>query len=440
MSLDEKVVKERDLVVKPRGTLSSLLRATDGSGSSSQTFVHQQIGHERTDSENHRLWRGRNEILERYARKGRPVPVRMQNLIRNADIGGNFQSVKKRVEGNPRILNINRTSGLLNYSYSGPVYARECNVDRNSTLFPAVPSDIGDRMIALGTTAIARTIPTNPVAGAAQFLGELREGLPTIPGSSYVNRGGLGGLADEYVNVEFGIKPIVSDLQKFGEAFRTSSEVLDQLERDSGRLVRRRYSFPEVREVSEPEVLSSNISYGSPPLRLANPSAFLQTSGRLTKQRVVTTRYWFSGAYTYYYDRGDSTRSRMKRTEQNLAKLFGLRLTPELLWELTPWSWLVDWKSNMGDAIHNFSAFHNDGLVMRYGYMMCHMTISDTYLLDGVVYADGTGGPLAQTFTTEVKKRVKATPYGFGLDPDAFTPRQWAILSALGISKGGKLL
>jgi len=39
-----------------------------------------------------------------------------------------------------------------------------------------------------------------------------------------------------------------------------------------------------------------------------------------------------------------------------------------------------------------------------------------------------------------VKKRVKATPYGFGLDTDAFTPRQWAILGSLGISRGSRLL
>jgi len=438
MSLNDKVVKERDLVVQPLGKVSATLSTS--TASSTSDFVHQQIGHERTDSENHPLWRGREDILKRYARKGQTPPGRIQNLIRNGDFGGEFESVKQRIEGVPRTLNILRSSGTFTYRYNGPIYARECNVGPRSSLYPSVPSDLRDRMIALGSTAIARTIPTNPVAGAAQFLGELREGIPTLPGSSYVNRGGPGGLADEYINVEFGIKPILGDLRKFGEAVRTGSTVLDQLERDSGRLVRRRYSFPEVREVQEPEVLSSNISYGSPPLRTASPSAYLQTSGRLTRQRTTITRYWFSGAYTYYYERGDSARAKLRRTEQDLAKLFGARVTPELLWELTPWSWLVDWSSNMGDVIHNFSAFHNDGLVMRYGYMMCHMVISDTYLLDGVVYADGTGGPLSQVFTTEVKKRVKATPYGFGLDPDKFTTRQWAILSALGISKGGKLL
>jgi len=70
--------------------------------------------------------------------------------------------------------------------------------------------------------------------------------------------------------------------------------------------------------------------------------------------------------------------------------------------------------------------------------MMAHVVIRDTYLLDGVVLKDGSGGPLSQTFVTEVKKRVKATPYGFGLDPDAYTGRQKAILAALGISRVAK--
>jgi hypothetical protein len=35
---------------------------------------------------------------------------------------------------------------------------------------------------------------------------------------------------------------------------------------------------------------------------------------------------------------------------------------------------------------------------------------------------------------------VKATPYGFGLAPSGFSPTQWAILVALGMSDGNKNL
>jgi hypothetical protein len=82
----------------------------------------------------------------------------------------------------------------------------------------------------------------------------------------------------------------------------------------------------------------------------------------------------------------------------------------------------------------------NDSLVLRWGYIMCHYTCRDTYLLDGVAVKGSTGGPRSQTFVTDVKTRYRATPYGFGLDIASFSPRQWAILGALGISRAQGML
>lgn len=121
--------------------------------------------------------------------------------------------------------------------------------------------------------------------------------------------------------------------------------------------------------------------------------------------------------------------------------LLGTRLDAETLWNLAPWSWLSDWKANIGDNIANASKLSEDGLVLRYGYLMSE-TISDhTLSLHGPI-PDGVGscGPISLTFSTVRKQRVRATPYGFGLDPNGFNVRQWSILGALGITKApGKL-
>jgi len=294
-------------------------------------------------------------------------------------------------------------------------------------------------MIAKGSTAIARTIPTNPVAGVAQFIGELREGLPAVPGRRLIGTKRASSLGDEYLNGAFGILPFVNDLRKFGDAARTSSEAIEQLKRDSGRLIRRRYSFPVERTVST-SVVSTNW-YGSPALRTGVASPYSTSPGKLTLTREETYEYWFSGCYTYHYQDGDRAVDKMRAAEQRLNRLFGIRLTPETLWELAPWSWAADWFGNAGDVFHNISALGRDSLVLRWGYVMCHYTCRDTYLAEGVSLKGNSSGPLSQTFITDVKKRVKATPYGFGLDPDTeFTPRQWAILGALGLSKGGRML
>jgi len=289
-------------------------------------------------------------------------------------------------------------------------------------------------MFGKGSTAIARVLPTNPVANAAQFLGELREELPSVPGSHLVNRDHSisNSVGHEYLNVEFGIKPMLSDFRKFGKAIRSSNAVLDQLRRDSGRLIRRRYAFPLEVTTEYTDMGNATVSPG------LNSYLFVgnDTTSHLEKVRTTTRAYSFSGAFTYHYSDAPGALGNLRRAEQNANKLFGTRITPDVLWELTPWSWAVDWVANYGDVLHNLSAFANDGLVMAYGYVMCHETISDAYTLSGVKLKGSPPVTLTQTFTSEVKRRLKATPFGFGLDPASFSVRQWAILAALGLSRG----
>jgi len=350
--------------------------------------------------------------------------------------------VKKTCYWDGQTVNINHvTTFPSTFTYAGPVFAKGIAVGENSIEFPSIPIDLEAKMLQRGATAIARTIPTNPVAGAAQFLGELRERLPALPGRELIrSKGDSSRLADEYLNLEFGLKPLIGDLQKFGEAVRTSNKVLEQLRRDAGRLVRRRYEFPE--ETTSKTTVTAAVPY--PPLRTGSTGGYSGASdgvGQLTKTETETYRYWFSGAYTYQYKDSDHRIvEKLARMEQDANRLFGLRLTPELIWELTPWSWAVDWVSNIGDVVHNVSAFSRDGLVMVYGYMMCEYTHRIDYTLDGMQFYRSPTSPLKQSFETKVKKRLKATPYGFGLDIDGFTTRQWAILGSLGISQGRGLL
>lgn len=238
-------------------------------------------------------------------------------------------------------------------------------------------------------------------------------------------------LGSEYLNIEFGWKPFISDLRKFAYVVKNANAILEQLERDSGKGIRRRHRFPSI---TSTEITTIGNATTLPAL---SSNYYSVGTGKRTKTRVTTTDYWFSGEYRYYVATGDSTRARIKRCAQEAEKLLGLRITPEVLWNLAPWSWLVDWFSNVGSLATNVSRFSQDGLQMRYGYVMCQTDISDTYSLAGVSLRGNRPINLTQTFGTISKIRKKATPYGFGLNPDLqFSARQWAILAALGISRG----
>jgi hypothetical protein len=132
----------------------------------------------------------------------------------------------------------------------------------------------------------------------------------------------------------------------------------------------------------------------------------------------------------------------MKAHQQKAEYLLGLELTPEVLWNLAPWSWLSDWVVNVGDNLHNVSAFSSDGLVMKYGYLMVESKVSQMRSLDAPLPLKG-GGSIAipSLHTASVRKqRFRATPYGFGMNPSSFNLRQWTILGALGLTKSTSAL
>jgi hypothetical protein len=125
----------------------------------------------------------------------------------------------------------------------------------------------------------------------------------------------------------------------------------------------------------------------------------------------------------------------MGRNALEAKKLYGLSLTPETVWNLAPWSWAVDWVSNAGDVISNLSDWATDGLVLRHGYIMEQSFVRDTYEWYGPVNFWSQVYPAVFTLECRSKLRRRATPFGFGLTFGDFTPRQWAIAIALGLTK-----
>jgi hypothetical protein len=144
---------------------------------------------------------------------------------------------------------------------------------------------------------------------------------------------------------------------------------------------------------------------------------------------------WFSGSFTYYVTPGISA-SKLAAYEAAANRLLGVRLTPDLVWALSPWSWLIDWFVDLGALISGLQQIVLDGAVMWYGYVMAHTTVDHHYVLNHIRPRNMSQEvTLWQTFRTETKQRVRATPFGFGASPNALSMKQWSILAALGISR-----
>jgi len=148
---------------------------------------------------------------------------------------------------------------------------------------------------------------------------------------------------------------------------------------------------------------------------------------------------WFSGAFTYHLPSDYDSRSKMTDYASLADKVYGTSITPEVLWELAPWSWAVDWFFNAGDVVNNLSDWESAGLVMRYGYMMEHTFHKYTYIASGTGFKKelNLASVPSLTLVTETKKRVGANPFGFGVTWDGLSPFQTSVLAALGISRRG---
>jgi len=352
-----------------------------------------------------------------------------KKLATQADIGGSFSSQLFQYSDNSSILKLaNNSSSSFKYEYVG----RQLPYDYTGSHFPVVPPVSDIALAAFGNKARGLVQPAGPLNSVGTGLGELRsvEGIPGLPGLHYVDSlkkraGFFQALGKEYLNAEFGWKPFVSDVRAAALATKHRIKLMRQYEKARGNVIRRRFSF-------DPNTTYKTTSMGMGSAQPTLSSALGGNQlGECVRQEKYSQRVWFSGAFSYYITPGMSE-GKMAAYESQANYLLGTRLTPDLLWNLTPWTWLLDWFVDFGTFVSNTQAMILDGQVMWYGYVMCHSFEEHTYHRPLANLQAG----IFQTWRSDTKQRVRATPFGFGLNPSIdFNARNWAILAALGITR-----
>jgi hypothetical protein len=403
--------------------------------------------------------------VDSYRSTGNPAEVTYQQLLREArensdrpnDNGHEFQTRKEQlVLSHPHVDFIGRkTAGGSYVEWHGPLSPlklRAPDFDRPDGTYE-YPSFDSSTLKNVGSTLINRAIPTQPHASLAQALAELKDGLPSIPLLSVLRGKGsatsIG--SDDFLNYSFGIKPLISDILKICESVKSGNKLVKQFIKDSGKQVRRRRSLPvedyNQATYSEYDVAPRGLSYpGADTFDVNFRSICSNFDGHSWYTRVDTTestqRKWkFSGAFTYFLSEDDSIVGRLDRYEQLANHLLGTRITPSTLYQLAPWSWLIDWFVDIGTVIDNATLLQDDGLVLNYGYLMCENITTVKRVGYGFSFQSGEKlQPHTATVRTQSKQRWRANPYGFGITEEELNPFQWAILAALGMTKGGNTL
>jgi len=247
--------------------------------------------------------------------------------------------------------------------------------------------------------------------------------------------------ANQHLNNAFGWAPFLNDFASLLKTQRNYERLILQLMRDNGQWVKRRRS---IRKTGSQEQLQfSNVPLVWPPM--VSYLYDYDEHGRYGHTNTYveqTDDIWFEGQFSYYLPQFDQ---KLYDSRPDLASLYaatqwarvnGLAFNPELLWKVTPWSWLADWFGNAGHIISNITAAGQDNLVAKYAYIMRKTTkrvVNDTtlYTVNGNVN-------LFWYQEIETKHRDVASPYGFNLTWDDMSPYQLSILAALGFTKFGK--
>lgn len=241
--------------------------------------------------------------------------------------------------------------------------------------------------------------------------------------------------ADDFLAVQFGWAPFVKDVLQLLSVVENYAAYLDALVKNNDKPIRRRVTLFESHE-------SVEVNHGSGyPAFMAHQSNgesdWFSSIPTWSITSELYTRAYAVGRFKYYrpeLDKGlRDFRSQANRIRRFML-MFGLRVSPINIYRSIPWTWLIDWFTRFGDNISLLTDTIQDSIICDYCYVMQHTVEKRTYLRT-LPFRTGTVR-LAWSRILETKARQPASsPYGFSLPWDGLTPRQIAILGALGISR-----
>lgn len=320
---------------------------------------------------------------------------------------------------------------------TGGAYDSAFNVPSTPTNANSIAAEASNYAASMGAAGWNRFQPGRPEAGLGQFLIELRD-VPRMLQNSAKHFSNLyrtlkspSMMASEWLNYSFGWKPFLRDLRKFASLSQNLNTSLKRLKENNGKW-RKAGGIMDESSVTETIAKGSGTKhYPGLWTQMWHPGS-PNLSGGYSVERATKQKAWFEASFRYWIpDIQD-----LNWNKRAIAHLYGLEVTPSLIWEVTPWSWLIDWFTNVGDVISNMSTL--DNLVAKYAYAMGTKESS----IDISSWINYWAGPIADTwsFHRTGKARVEANPFGFSYDWTALSPSQWSILIALGLTKGIKPL
>lgn len=339
--------------------------------------------------------------------------------------------------GNPQFLGISGYSGL-------EALAAQLGPESYSPQFN--PNDLA----SLGNRAYNKLRPKVQKANLAQDLAELHEApdmLRTSAQGFHEIWKGLGGslvspkmlpsrVGNHFLNHQFGWKPFVGSVVAVCNTVINADQYFADIKAKNNQWTKKLFTEDEV---TSEQLLKRYEGLAVTPNGFPITSLVVPGSAKYTITLQQTERIWYQGVFKFYRPEFDESLAwgnappGLQKAWQ-YATLFGATVSPTTVYKLTPWSWLVDWFINVGDAVQRIEDMVNNQVVSKYFCLMRKKVYRYEFRQ---VFATKTGQTqdLRWYWGGETKRRaVSLSPFNFSLVPGGLSGTQLAILAALGLS------
>jgi hypothetical protein len=274
---------------------------------------------------------------------------------------------------------------------------------------------------ALGASLWASLKPAKPTVDIGVFIGELRD----LPKLLHATLDGIKTIGDVYLAAQFGWKPLLTDILDMLRFMDRVERQIDFILNNAGKPV---WCATKPQETTTCSVLQDIRGTATQWLAPNIGPKFFGTTDNARNQNILTRdlvqRTWATGLFVFWFDKG-----RIPERAELRAKLAGLELTPKLVWELLPWTWIIDWFSNIDDILSNLVVEVADNQVSIYAYAMKETLRTYTWWA-----TDGFGtGTVSRRFHTKIRDKI--SPFGLATYNTTLSDKQTAILAALSVQK-----
>lgn len=363
------------------------------------------------------------------------------------------------------VVDAGSTSTSAVGTFKGPGWTHQVSVSgfaqivawpNPDNLLGAMPSEV--EQADLAAPLMRRSVPERPAFNLTRFIGELRDAPAMFRAAAYRPQN-LREAGGSYLNFVFGIKPTVSDLQRMAETVvRLDPYLKGYVREERVRISRKSQRTLTTYQNSSRSTASGNGAFFSSLVPTTDRSGLgitvreggtgFGSSGTPYSNAVRDLDFYVSatrtlrvfGTFQYFIPRPAGLMGRLKAAHRGAQRALGGGLDAPTLWELTPWTWLVDWFADVGGLLRYQQAVADNQMVaLRQGSLL-----EDT--VTGLVSSGGyyskapgsalnlSGGGYATSVEYKRQRRRSGSPYSMSLQT-TFSSQQWAILAALGMAR-----